>query len=175
MTLIGIFVFTFDGMPLGSFNKQVENLRGASEVGVGCIGSESEHEEDNQNNNGMCVVCEESRFDTTEHGVEYYTDGKQEASSSGRDTSERGDNGGASSKQHRRDQNVGEQAEDHEDDMCDCSIACPDNFKEGMRVRCSSFQFNCNGSKKNDLDGSARRIPKRSADTIVVCDRTRLE
>lgn len=162
-------------MLLGGFDKQIKYFGWAPEVFVGGIGSEGEQEEDNQDDDCMRIVGEESCFDTTKHGIEYDTHREQEASSSGWDSGERCYDGRPSREQHRCDQDICEQAKDHEDDMRDCSIARPDNFEEGMGVWCSSLQFDCDGCKKNDLDGCTGGVPERSTDAIIVCDSTRLE
>ena len=59
----------------------------------------------------------------------------------------RSHNSGASSQQHRSDKDVGKETKDHKNDVRDWTVSGSNNLKEGMCIRCSSFQLDSNRSK----------------------------
>jgi hypothetical protein len=113
-------------------------------------------------------VSDEGGLDTAKHGVCYNTDWKQETSSYGVHASEILDDGTTTGQQHSCNQDVSHKTKDDEYAMGDSSIAGTDGFQEGMSVGGFAFEFNSQGCEENDLYGSARGIPERSGNTVVV-------
>lgn len=107
----------------------IDSLGGAKSITT-CISRERESEEDDQQDDSVNVVGKESGLDTSEHGVDDDTEGKEETSRCSRNTSQGRDDGRASSEQHGGDENVGEETESDVHEVSGRSVAGADGFQE---------------------------------------------
>lgn len=105
------------------------------------VGGEGEGEDDDQEDQGVDVVRDESRLDATVEGVDDHTDGEEEHRRGGWRSCEELDHSGAAGEQHGRDEDVGEAAEHDEDSVRYRSVSRPDDFKECMSVGSPSLQL----------------------------------
>lgn len=65
------------------FHKEIKHCFGRTESVTRSIGCECEDENDDEQHDGVDVICEESGLDASEHGVDDYTDWEQEACCNG--------------------------------------------------------------------------------------------
>ena len=67
-----------DGVICCGLDKQIKNSLGRAQDFASGIRREGEDEDDDEQHHGMYVIREEGCLDTTEHGVDYYTNWEQE-------------------------------------------------------------------------------------------------
>ncbi len=74
---------------------------------------------------------------------------------------------GSAGKQHGRDQDVAEAAEDNVDHVRDGAVPGLDDLEEGMGIRRASLELNGQGGEQDDLHGGTGGVPERAGNTAV--------
>lgn len=132
-------------MTLRRRNQRIIHLARGPEVLVRRVGRKRKDEDDHDDDHRVHVIRNERRLDAAEQRVQDHTDREQETGRSCVNTSQRRHDGRAAGQQHGRDQDVGHQAEDDEDDVHGGAVAGANRFEECVRVGGSSFELDGEG------------------------------
>ena len=126
---IAAFSISSYGVSLGRSDKFVIHSARTAEGTARCVGRKGKDEYDDKNHHSVYVVCEESCFDTAEHGVENHAD-RQKIASCRRWYSTKGcHHSRAACQQHSRNKNVGHQSEGNIDTVRSRPVSRTDNFQ----------------------------------------------
>jgi len=144
-------------------------------LGVGRVHDVDEGDENSEDDGGVDVRRQEGRLQATSHSVRNDTDRDQKTSGGGVHTRERVHRGGTTEHEHRRHNDVGQEAEEDEDLLHVRAPSSVDDFANSVRVRRVSLHLNGEHTEEQNLNRRTGRVPERSGDTILVRDVGRLQ
>jgi hypothetical protein len=78
--------------------------------------------------------------------------------------------GGAADNQHERNENIGGQTENEEDEVGKGAVAGLDNLEVRVGVGSTPLELDGEGCEEQDLDGGASGVPEGTRDAVSVAD-----
>ena len=137
---------------------------------AGGVHEHDEGEQDDEDDRGVDVGGHEGGLETTRHGVRDNTDGDQETRHHGVHAGQRVDGGGATEDQHRRDDDVREEAEVDEHLVRGGPPARVDDLAHSVRGGREALDLDREDAEKKHLDGGAGGVPERAGDAVLERD-----
>jgi len=156
-------------------SQEVVHLARGAEFGVAGVHDVDEGNENGENDRGVDVRRQEGRLETTRHGVRDDTERDQETSDGRVHAGERVDGGGTTEHEHRRHDDVGEEAEEDEHLLHVGTPTSINDFANSVRVRSISLHLDGEHTEEQHLNRRAGRVPKRTRDAVLVRDVGRLQ
>lgn len=149
-------------------DESVVHGRWAAQVWERRVGPQPKHEQDDEDDDRVEIVCEDGTAETAAEGVG--DDARWEEEEGCVDVHARdGVDGGCSSQQHgAADQDVGSQREEDVGEVRQRPESDADQFEVGVDRRGSALQLDHEGGEEDDLGTVTRSVKHRSRYTVVV-------
>lgn len=182
---VGSILVVLDWVGDSGGSEQLVHLVRRTDLVRGDVDGQGEEPDENEEGGGVGPVGEQGGSHTTHDDVERDEDGNEEDGGLSRHSSEIVDRGGlqnrervspvhktmgrhtthSSQDQHGRDDDVGKEPKEEEDEMCAGAPSLADDFQKGVSVGCLHFEVRGENGKEEDLDGGSGGISVGSSDT----------